>query len=154
MDFHVPVDRFEEVKLRVKEANELAALVEDYACPLRRRGRTMVALCPFHQEKTPSFTVFPDTQHFMCFGCQKSGDVFTFVMEREGFTFREAFDFLAERAGIQVEGVFGDRGPKRPKVDVHGALAQVRDWFRHRLESPGGEAGRRYLQLRDLRKIL
>jgi DNA primase len=144
------VDRFEEVKLRVKEANELVSLVEDYALPLRRRGQTLVALCPFHREKTPSFTVFPDTQHFMCFGCQKAGDVFTFVMEREGWTFREAFESLAERAGIEVQGVFGDRGPKRPKVDVHGALAQVRDWFRHHLESPAGEAARRYLHLRGL----
>src|SRR5712671_2704668 len=85
-----PMDRFEEAKLRVKEANDLVAWIESYL-PLKPRGhRLLVALCPFHKESTPSFTVYADSQHYHCFGCGKSGDVFTFLMEREGLSFREA----------------------------------------------------------------
>ncbi len=62
------MDRFEEVKERVKDANDLVALLESYL-PLRASGRNLVALCPFHQEKTPSFTVYADSQHFKCYGC-------------------------------------------------------------------------------------
>ena len=144
------MDRFEEVKLRVKEASDLVALVESYI-PLKPRGREFVALCPFHQEKTPSFYVVPDGQFFHCFGCGKNGDVFNFVMEREGWTFREAFEQLASRAGISTEGVFGNRPQdSAPRVDVHGALAAVRDYFQGVLRSSEGEAHRSYLGSRGL----
>ena len=74
------MDRFDEVKERVKESADLVAVIEGYGVPLRQAGRNMVGLCPFHQEKTPSFTVYRDTQHFHCYGCGKAGDVFHFVM--------------------------------------------------------------------------
>src|SRR5262245_46173583 len=121
------MDRFEELKERVKEANDLVSVIESYL-PLRRSGRNMTALCPFHPEKTPSFTVYPESQHWKCYGCGKAGDVFTFVQEREGLTFRQCFEMLAERAGISVAGVFGTRrsGDARGP-DAHAALAQVRD---------------------------
>lgn len=147
------MDRFEETKLRVKEANELVALVEGYV-PLKRAGRNLVALCPFHQEKTPSFTVFPDSQHFKCFGCGRSGDAFTFVMEREGMSFREAFEYLAERAGIPLEGVFGkgrsEGGGAKQRQDAYEALAAVRGFFHGTLLQSQGEAARRYLIGRGL----
>src|SRR5215831_7990841 len=100
------MDRFEDAKLRVKEATDLVALIEEYL-PLKPRGRQYVALCPFHPEKTPSFYVTPDSQFYHCFGCGKSGDVFTFLMEREGLSFREAMEALADRARISLDGVFG-----------------------------------------------
>ena len=148
------MDRFEDVKLRVKEANDLVALIESYL-PLRPRGRTMVALCPFHAEKGPSFTVYPDSQHFHCYGCGKSGDVFTFLMEREGLTFREAFERLAERARISLEGVFqrGNqevaRGP-----DPHEVLSEVRAFFHASLRTPEGSAAAGYLADRGLAEAM
>ena len=70
------VERFGELKTRIKERVDLVDLIESYV-PLRPRGRHLEALCPFHEERTPSFKVFPDTQHFKCFGCGKGGDAFT-----------------------------------------------------------------------------
>jgi DNA primase catalytic core len=97
------MDRFEEAKAKIKDAVDLVGLVESYL-PLKRTGRNMVGLCPFHAEKTPSFTVSPATQHYKCFGCGKAGDVFTFLMEREGIDFRTAFELLAQRAGVPRRG--------------------------------------------------
>ena len=129
------MDRFEEAKLRVKQAVDLVEFVLGYI-PLTRRGRYMVALCPFHDEKTPSFTVYPDSQHYKCYGCGKAGDVFSFLMEREGVSFREAFEQLAEQVGVQLDGVFS-RGPdSRPRLDAHRVLSIVRDWFGRNLDQP------------------
>lgn len=140
---------FESIKQRIKEANDLVALIESYV-PLQRRGRVLVALCPFHQEKTPSFTVWPDSQHWKCFGCQKAGDLFTFLMEREGWTFRETCERLAARAGIPVEGMFrGERSqPRGP--DPAQALDHVRRFFAQELAGPSGGEARAYLQRRGL----
>lgn len=144
------MDRFEEAKNKIKEATDLVELVQGYA-PLTRAGRYFKGLCPFHDEKTPSFTVHPDTQHFKCFGCGVAGDVFTFLMDRDGVTFREAMEQLAESAGVSLEGVFGQgKRPRGPKVDVHGALDQVREFFGAHLRSADGRAGREYLADRDL----
>ncbi|MCL2793497.1 MAG: DNA primase [Spirochaetaceae bacterium] len=70
---------------------------------LKKTGRTLKGLCPFHAEKTPSFTVTPDKRMFYCYGCQKGGNIFNFVMEIEKFTFPEALQFLAQKAGINLE---------------------------------------------------
>lgn len=85
----------EEIKARL----DLVELVGEYV-PLRKAGRNYKALCPFHQERTPSFIVFPDSQHFHCFGCGASGDIFGFVMRMENRTFPEALQLLAQRAGV------------------------------------------------------
>ncbi|MBI5853414.1 MAG: DNA primase [Planctomycetes bacterium] len=145
------MDRFQDAKLRIKERTDLAQLVQGYVA-LTRRGRYFVGLCPFHREKTPSFTVFPDTQHYKCFGCGVAGDVFTFVTQREGLSFREAFELLAERAGVPTEGVFGTGaskgGPRRD--EVHDVLGQVRDFFEEQLFADAGVAHREYLERRGL----
>lgn len=145
------MDRFEEVKERVKEANDLVALVEGYL-PLKRAGSNLLGLCPFHPEKTPSFTVFPDGQRFKCFGCGKGGDVFTFVQEREAVGFREALELLAERAGISLDGVFGGgrRGKGERRVDPHAVLAVVAKYLHAQLLGPAGARGRAYLESRGL----
>ncbi len=146
------MDRFEEAKLRVKDGTDLVTLIEGYV-PLRPRGRSLVGLCPFHPEKTPSFTVYPDTQHFKCYGCSKAGDAFTFLMEREGLSFVEAFEWLAEKANVSLEGVFSG---KRSGVggnearDAAKVLALVRDWFRQMLETSQGSGARAYLAGRGL----
>ena len=146
------MDRFEDAKLRIKEGNDLVALIEQYQ-PLRPRGRTLVSLCPFHAENSPSFTVFRETQHFRCFGCGKTGDVFTWLMERDGLSFREAMETLAERAGVSMEGVF-QKGPGREQQNkarsAYEALSLVADFFHRSLLTPEGEAARKYLEERRL----
>ena len=144
------MDRFEDAKLRIKEATDLVALIESYL-PLKPRGRTLVALCPFHAENSPSFTVFRDTQHFHCFGCQKTGDVFTWLMERDGHTFRQAMEVLADRAGISLEGVFQGRQGNEPKgPDPYEVLGEVAQFFHASLGSADGRLAREYLEQRGL----
>ena len=111
------MDRFEETKLRIKEATDLVALIESYL-PLKPRGRTLVALCPFHAENSPSFTVFRESQHFHCFGCGKTGDAFTWLMERDDLTFRVAL-WLTGRARDLKAGEYRFRGATTP-VAVRG----------------------------------
>ena len=144
------MDRFEDAKLRVKEATDLVALIESYL-PLKPRGRQFVALCPFHAEKSPSFYVTPDSQFYHCFGCGKSGDVFTFLMEREGLTFREAMESLADRSKISLDGVFG-RGEDLQKrgPDLVQVLGEVRSFFQQSLHGPEGALARDYLEQRGL----
>src|SRR5215510_8100917 len=91
----------------VKERTDLVALIAE-SVKLVRRGRSFVGLCPFHQEKTPSFHVSPERGFFHCFGCKESGGAVDFVMKIEGRTFPEAIRMLAERAGIAVEETLTD----------------------------------------------
>src|SRR5687767_15929208 len=98
----------------VRDRTEIVDLVSNYV-QLKKTGRSYKGLCPFHQEKTPSFIVFPDSQNFHCFGCGRGGDVFTFYMGVENAEFREALRELAQRAGIQLEDV----PVSTPELDSH-----------------------------------
>ena len=101
----IPDEKIDEVRNAADIVDVIGATVR-----LKKRGRSYVGLCPFHPEKTPSFTVSADKQMFHCFGCGKGGNVFTFVMERDKMSFVEAVRFLADRAGVRLpaEG----RGPE------------------------------------------
>ena len=85
----------------VRDRTEIVDLVSNYV-QLKKTGRSYKGLCPFHQEKTPSFVVFPESGNFHCFGCGRGGDVFTFYMGVERVEFREALQELAKRAGIEL----------------------------------------------------
>ena len=89
----------------VEEIRERCNLVEIISqhVALRKRGKTLVGLCPFHNEKTPSFTVHPERQSWMCFGCGEGGDVFSFVQKFDNVTFPEAVEHLAEKVGVKIE---------------------------------------------------
>src|SRR6202140_4506515 len=87
---------------QIRAASDIVDVIGSYV-PLKRAGANFVALCPFHKEKTPSFNVNPHLQIFRCFGCQKGGNVFTFVKEYESMDFPEAVRRLAERAKITLE---------------------------------------------------
>ena len=78
---------------------DIVDVVESYV-PLKRAGANLTACCPFHSERTPSFHVWPESQRWKCFSCGRSGDAFSFVMEREGVEFPEALRTLAREAGI------------------------------------------------------
>ena len=98
----------------VRERTDIVDLVQSYV-QLKRTGRSLKGLCPFHQERTPSFIVFPESQNFHCFGCGKGGDVFTFFMGVENVDFREALTELARRAGVELQTV----PTIAPEVDAH-----------------------------------
>src|SRR5919201_1132016 len=87
---------------RVKEAADIVEIVSAHT-DLRRQGERFVGLCPFHEERTPSFSVDPREKLYYCFGCEAGGDVFRFVQEREGLGFAEAVEALGERYGVEVD---------------------------------------------------
>lgn len=92
---------YDDFLINIRNANPIETLIGSYIS-LKRRGRVYVCNCPFHSERTPSFTVFPDTQSFYCFGCGAGGDAVTFIMKSENLDFIEAVKFLAEKSGIEV----------------------------------------------------
>lgn len=119
---------------------------------LRRRGRNLTGLCPFHSEKTPSFTVYPDTQSFYCFGCGAGGDAITFMRKIENLDYMEAVRALAERAGMAVpEGAVDDGGRRRKArlLELNRAAARH---FHKNLMSEAGREARAYLVRRGLTK--
>ena len=90
-------DIIEEVRMK----NDIVDVISQYV-KLTRRGSSYFGLCPFHNEKTPSFSVTPSKQMYYCFGCGAGGNVISFVMQYENYTFQEAVKFLAKKAGIQL----------------------------------------------------
>ena len=103
--------------LQVKQAVDIHEVVSSYF-PLKRKGTNYWACCPFHEEKTPSFTVHPEKQIFKCFGCKKGGDVISFVMEYEKVEYPEAIRMLAERAGIALKY----EGGGAPAIGIAAAM--------------------------------
>lgn len=92
---------YDDILMNIRNANPIETLIGSYVS-LKHRGRVYVCNCPFHSERTPSFTVFPDTQSFYCFGCGAGGDAVTFIMKSENLDFWEAVKFLAEKSGIEI----------------------------------------------------
>ena len=127
-----------EILEEIKDRIDIVQLVSKYV-PLKRAGRNYQALCPFHQEKTPSFTVSPEKQFFHCFGCNASGDIFQFVMKMENLTFPEALEMLAKEAGVEIPPSPGyDRGKDRLYA-LHETAARL---FHKHLLSPEGARAR------------
>jgi DNA primase len=145
----MPDTRMNYDKDQVRERTDLLALVGQYVA-LKKRGGRYIGLCPFHQEKTPSFGVDPQKGFWHCFGCGKGGDAFNFLMEMEHLDFGEALERLAERAGVhpiaQVDA------PRRKEerdflLEVNAAAAAA---FRNALLGKAGENARAYLANRGI----
>lgn len=100
----------------VKEKIDIADFIGKYV-QLKRTGKNYKGLCPFHNEKTPSFIVSPDIQRYRCFGCAKSGDIFNFVMDYEGMEFGEALKFLADKAGVEVKEIKNPQYDKQKEIN-------------------------------------
>lgn len=133
----------DEAKEAVRNATDIVALVGEKV-RLRRVGTRWSGLCPFHSEKTPSFTVNPERQIWHCFGCNRGGDVFAFLMEMEKVTFPESLQILADRAGIELPR--GERGPGAAVRDrLHQANALANDFYQASLRSDAGSKARAYL---------
>jgi DNA primase len=135
---------------QVRAASDIVDVIGSYL-PLKRAGANFTALCPFHKEKTPSFSVNPHKQIFYCFGCHKGGDVFTFVKEYESIDFPEAVSRLAERAKIPIEFQKGSgdqqtRHLKETLLQIHEQIAQR--WQNALANEAGGQIARDYLAKR------
>jgi DNA primase len=139
----------EEAIREVRERASLTEVVSD-AVTLRRSGRGAVGLCPFHTEKTPSFSVSEDRGFYHCFGCGEHGDVFTFVMKTQGLAFPEAVERVAARFGVVLPEVAGER--RRPVEPLAAANAAAAAFYAHELAAPGGVRARAYLEGRGLRE--
>ncbi len=136
----------------VKDRLDIVEVISSYV-PLQKSGRNYKALCPFHSEKTPSFVVFPDSQHWHCFGaCGEGGDVFTFVMKREGWDFRTALEELARRAGVELPSRTPAQVQAEEEADrVRGLLTAAVQYHHHLLRhAPEAEAARAYVAKRNL----
>ncbi|MDR1728545.1 MAG: DNA primase [Acidobacteriota bacterium] len=136
----------------VRDANNIVTVVSSYV-ELRKKGRDYKACCPFHTEKTPSFTVSEEKQAFYCFGCHEGGDVIAFVRKIENLSPREALEFLAERAGIELpapEGAPDDR-PAANKKDMYRMMAEATTAYQQALlTSAEGKPALQYLQGRGV----
>ncbi len=138
-------DFLNELRLRC----EIEQIVSQYVV-LKKQGRRLTGLCPFHSEKTPSFGVSPDKQLFYCFGCQAGGDVITFIMKIENLSYPEAVAFLAEKVGLALPEDRQDDAAGRLRgriLEINRAAAR---FFHATLKGPQGDAARAYLQSRRL----
>lgn len=131
----------------VKSRLDIVDLVGEYV-RLTKAGSSFKGLCPFHTEKTPSFTVSEERQSFHCFGCQKGGDAFTFLMEMEGVGFREALKILADRAGVALPTY----NPTLEKKNKSGyeVLESATKWYEAQLHAPEGSLARKYILERGI----
>lgn len=134
----------------IKSRLDIVSVISEYI-QLKPAGTSFKALCPFHSEKTPSFFVSPEKQIWHCFGCSKSGDIFSFLQEREGLEFPEALRILAQKAGVEIKPQ--DRRIKSKKTKLLD-ICKLSAKFYHKilLESPKAEKARKYLKKRALNK--
>ena len=120
---------------------------------LIRRGREFTGLCPFHNEKSPSFTVSEEKGFYHCFGCGAHGDVITFIMEKEGLTFPEAVERLAHDAGMEMpEWTPQDKEKEKARAGLADVNEAAASWFQDQLVSGRGSAARTYVQKRGLKE--
>ncbi|MCI9230931.1 MAG: DNA primase [Lachnospiraceae bacterium] len=142
----------EEIVEEVRARNDIVEVVSGYV-RLQKKGSRYWGLCPFHNEKSASFSVNGDIQVFHCFGCGAGGNVYTFVMNYENYSFPEAVKMLAERAGVALPEESGSEGARQREnrrarlLEVNKAAAK---FFYYQLRSPHGEIGYRYLKKREL----
>ena len=129
--------------------NPIEEVVGQYV-QLTRKGSNLFGLCPFHSEKTPSFSVAPDKQIYYCFGCHKGGGVINFIMEQESLSYPDAVRFLARRAGMEVpdDGAYASGYKRQEKL--RELCREAARYFRDQLFSPAGQAAQAYLARRGL----
>ncbi len=145
---YYPEELIEEIRSR----NDIVDVVSGYV-RLQKKGSSHWGLCPFHNEKSPSFSVNGERQMFHCFGCGAGGNVYTFIMNYENYSFPEAVKLLAQRAGVSLpepdesEDAKKRAGRRARLLEVNRAAAK---FFYYQLRTPHGEVGRRYLQKREL----
>lgn len=145
---YYPEETVEEVRMR----NDIVDVISGYV-KLQKKGSNYFGLCPFHNEKSPSFSVSPSKQMYYCFGCGAGGNVITFVMEYENYTFPEALKMLADRAGVKLPEVEYSK-EERERADLRSTLLEINklaaNYFYYQLHQPQGKIGYDYLRKRAL----
>ena len=141
---------------QIRQSNNIVEVISGYL-PLKKTGSNFKALCPFHQEKTPSFLVSPQKEIFHCFGCGEGGNVFNFLMKHEKISFIEAVERLAERAGISLPEDRADREEASRISQERKSLFEINrhatDFFHRCLKSsPSAQTAREYLRKRSLKE--
>ncbi|WP_155338148.1 DNA primase, partial [Acrocarpospora corrugata] len=140
----------------VRERSQIADVVGDYVQLRNAGGGNLKGLCPFHDEKSPSFNVTPTRGMYYCFGCSEGGDVITFIQKMDALTFAEAVERLAQRAGIQLRYEQGGYVPGRQQgersrlIEVHRVAAE---YYVSQLSSPEAAVGRRFLSERGFERV-
>ena len=129
--------------------NDIVDVVSGYVRLGRKSGSNIFGLCPFHSERTPSFSVNPDRQIYHCFGCGKGGGVINFIMEIENFSFPEAVEFLAKRVGMELPEQSNDAETRR-RSKMLAVNKDAARYFRDQLSTPAGAAARRYIAERQI----
>lgn len=136
----------------VRSKNDIVDVVSQYV-KLTRKGSSYFGLCPFHNEKTPSFSVTPGKQMYYCFGCGAGGNVFNFIMEYENYTFGEALKHLADRAGVELPKIEYSkevRQKAQEKAELLEINKQAAQYFYYQLRTDKGQRGYEYLKNRGL----
>ena len=131
--------------------NDIVDVVGSYV-QLTRKGSNLFGLCPFHSEKTGSFSVAPDKQIYYCFGCKKGGGVINFIMDEENLTYPDAVRFLAKRAGMEVPEEEGDREASRHRQRLLDLNRDAARFYYQLLQQDEGRAVQEYLDRRQIRK--
>ncbi len=135
---------------QVRAATDIVALISEHVA-LKKSGRRWSGLCPFHAEKTPSFSVNAEEGRYYCFGCRASGDAITFVREVQHLDFVDAVRLLADRAGVELHEDAGAGAARHERQDLLAAMAAAVDWYHDRLlRSPDARPAREYLTSRGI----
>ncbi len=139
----------EQVLMEIKYRNDIESVISPYV-NLKRNGRILKGLCPFHNEKTPSFTVYPDSSSFYCFGCQVGGDIFTFTKLIENLDYIEAVKLLADRSGVTLPEAGYDDSMQKLRQTLLNINKETAKFFHKHLMSPAGKWALDYLVGRGL----
>ncbi len=137
---------------KIKQRLDIVELVRQYVPHLKKAGKTWKACCPFHKEKTPSFTVDAEKGLYYCFGCQEGGDVFDFLMKIENLSFNEAVRKLAEAVGVEYRPQGGFSAAEQQRIQVRKTLDFAKTFYHKNLMNAGGEMAREYVKSRGLTK--
>ena len=141
----------DEIIDEVRQTNDIVDIISQYV-HLKRSGRNFFGLCPFHNEKSPSFSVSPDKQIFHCFGCGVGGNVFTFLTKIEGISFVEAVQTLAERSNIQLPTLENNQDSKKEelKAKVYKVNEFTAQFYHENLYKPESKIAQEYIKKRKL----
>lgn len=142
----------EELVEEIRERNDIVEVIGTYV-KLQKKGSSYFGLCPFHNEKSPSFSVSPDKQMYYCFGCGAGGNVFTFIMEYENYSFPEALKYLADRVGIKLpEREYSEEEKRQQdlRMQVLEINKMAANYFYYQLRTESGAQAMQYLKSRQL----